>query len=399
MHGLPAPPFLSAARARIAANGIRGLSLRSVAQDAGVSLGSLNYHIGDKAALVARLIEQECAENRVVHDDWLARTAELDLAVPETLATVIIAYLDEASEVRREAALTGCELLIDAGLDPDGYAGIAGLLDGEENFWASVLDRDHGAGARAFGKAIAGYCRDELPFSIAVGRDSDYRLLRAATVGRLAEGLAGSGAGLSRSFETLVAACGDSQALGPLPVDLPAGSKKADLAGHIAALIAEQGVASITHRLVAARAGVPNSSVAHHFRTRDDLLDAGMGALILDMRRELQAGSEPDHSHRRGPALIRATHSIALAAARDPELIPFALDMRRRRAENVRALIGEAIAGPEGLDPAAVQTAVLVIIGSSFADRARGSNEAEAISPTQLAALRESFRADIAPGR
>lgn len=390
MHGPPARSFVSAARARIAAGGIRGLSLRAVAQDAGASLGALNYHIGDKAALVAALIAEERAENRAVHARWLDRAARLDLADAGTLAAIVIGYLDAAADTRRDAALAGCELLLEAGADPAGFAGIGALLDEEDAFWRAMLARDHGGNAPALGLAIAGYCRDEMPFSIAAGHHADYRLLRAATAGRLAEGLAGRGGGLSRHFEGLVAACGEAQAASPLPVDLPPGARKTELALHIADLIAEQGVASITHRLVAARAGVPNSSVAHHFRTRENLLDAGMGALILGMRRELSGEPAPDAGARRGTAVVRATHSIALAAARDPHLVPFALDMRRRRAENVWAAVGEAIAGPEGLDAAATQAAVMVMVGSTFAHRARGVREDDAAATARLAALRRS---------
>lgn len=386
-------PFLSVARARIAADGIRGLSLRSVASEAGASLGALNYHIGDKAALVARLIEEERADNGTAHAAWLARAGRLDLAAAGTLALVITAYIDDAADARREASLTGCELLLEAGVDPQGYAAIAGLLDDEDQFWAALLDRAHGTDAPLFGRVIAAYCRDELPFTIAAGRNPDYRLLRAATVGRLAERMTGTGGGISLHFEMLVAACGIDQAAVPLPVDLPVGSKKADLARHIAALIAEQGVGSITHRLVAARAGVSNSNVAHHFRTRGDLLDAGMGMLILDMRRDLRANARDDGARSRSPALIRATHAIALAAARDPGMVPFALDMRRRRAENVRDMIRERIVGKDALDGAAIQAAVMVMIGSYFASQARGNDEGYAIGPDQLAMLRRGAAA------
>ncbi|MES2056399.1 MAG: TetR family transcriptional regulator [Pseudomonadota bacterium] len=391
MRGRSTLPFLNAARSRIAASGIRGLSLRSVAQDAGTSLGALNYSIGDKAALIAQLIDEERAERRAMHGIWLERTEELDLAVPETLSAIVAAYLDEAATMRRDAALTGCELLLEAGLDPASYPGIADLLDEEEGFWSTCLARDHGVRAQAFGQAIACYCRDELPFSIAAPHDPNYRLLRAATIDRLAAGLAGSGTGLASHFETLVAACGSPQAMTPLTIDLPMGSKKAELARHIAGIITDRGVANVTHRLVAARAGVPNSSIAYHFRTRVDLLDAGMGALVLDMRQELSSGVDRDLSRRHGPAVIRATHSIALAAARDPALVPFALDMRRRRAENVRSLVGATIGGPAGLDDAATQAAILVMIGSSFAVQAHGGNDRNAFSLDRLAALRASF--------
>ncbi|MDE8652027.1 TetR family transcriptional regulator [Novosphingobium album (ex Liu et al. 2023)] len=391
MGDIDAATFIRAARSRIAASGIRGLSLRTVAQDAGSSVGSLSYRIGDKRALIAHLIDDERREfDRMAHA-WRKRAGQLDLAVPEVLAHFVTAWLDEAATVRREAALAGCELLLEATIDPAGYRGTGDLLDDEDRFWRGVLAPGYRAISDIFGSAIAAYCRDEMPFSIALGGNADYRLLRAATVQRLAEGLAGSATGLARSFEALVAACGDTSAAVALPVDLPAGSKKAELAAHIADLMAEQGVASVTHRLVAARAGVPNSSVAHHFRTGEDLLHAGLGAQILRMRQELQLGALPDAQANLGMMLMRSTHAVALAAARDPAFVPFALDMRRRRAENVHLAVGQAIGGVHGLDRAAAQAATMTYIGSGLAITAGGGADGSIlIGSAQLVRLRQS---------
>lgn len=386
--------YANAARARIAAHGLRGLSMRTVAQDAGSSLGSLNYHIGDKAALVAELIGQEQRDQAALHAVWLRRGGALDLAAPGALAAVVTGYLDEAATERRDRALTRCELLLEAEIDPDGHAGLGSMIDAEEGFWVALLARDHGPRAQHLGRAVCAYCHDELPFSLAVGNNSDYRLLRSATVARLSAGWAGDGsgdgAGLALRFDALVAACGESPAGTPLPVDLPEGSRRAALAGDIARLILERGIASVSHRSVAARAGVSNSSVAHHFRTRDDLLMAGFGAMIQGMRRAIGPGASWSDA---GMVLMRATHAIAIAAARDPALRPFALDMRRRRAENVRETIRQWLTGDaEGaIDGAAIQSASMVIIGSRLMALARGDREGKkALTVDQLAGLRRT---------
>ena len=388
---MDAVTFIRAARSRIAASGIGGLSLRLVAQDGGSSLGSLSYRIGDKRALIEQLIDDGRREFDRAADEWHKRAGEFELAAPDVLAHLVTAWLDDAATGRRETSLTACELLLEATIDPAGYRGICNLLDDEDRFWRTLLAPDYGTISDIFGSAIAAYCRDEMPFSIALGGNPDYRLLRAATAKRLAEGFASGATGLARSFEALVAACGDTSAATPLPLDLPEGSKKAELAGHIADLMAEQGVASITHRLVAARAGVSNSSIAHHFRTGDDLLHAGLGAQIQRMRRELQPGALPDAQADKGMTLMRSTHAVALAAARDPMFVPFALDMRRRRAENVHLAVGEAIGGTDGLDRAAVQAATMVFIGSGLAAMAREDAQGSTpVGPTELARLRQA---------
>lgn len=382
--------FTRAARSRIATEGIHGLSLRTVAQDAGSSVGSLSYRVGDKAALISRVIEEECRHRQQWHETWRVRIAPLDASEPDALADIITAYLDDAATAYRESTLTGCELLLEAAIDPAGHGGIGLLLDEEDRFWASMLNRSGLPEPASMAAAIAAYCRDEMPFAVALHGNVDYRLLRAATIDRLAEGFAGEVCGLARHFEALVAACGETSAATPLPVDLLHGSKKAELAGHIADIIAEQGLGAVSHRVVAARAGVPNSSVAHHFRMRDDLINGGIGALILRLRRELGANSEDKAQGHDGMTLIRATHAIALAATRDPTLAPFALDMRRRRAENVRQAMAKAI-GADDLDRAAVQAATMVLIGAGFAAMARGDvSGGPALSPVILAKIRTS---------
>lgn len=384
-----APPFVAVARSRIAEHGIRGLSMRAVAQEAGSSVGSLNHHIGDKPALIARLIEEEKRERRDLLDQWQRRTAQLDLAEPDVLANVITAYLEEVSTVRRDAALTACEFLVEAIVDPLGFPTLTGLLDDEDEFWASLLERDHRQGAGALGRAIAAYCRDELPFSIAAPWHTDYRLLRTATIQRLAEGMVGQASGLSRSFAALVAACGEGNAALQLPFDLPEGSKRAEVAGYAANVMMQMGAAGITHRQVASEGGIPHTSVAHYFPTRDDLMHAAIGSLILRARDEVRGTSLEDTDGSYGLTLIRATHSVALAATRDPALVIFALDMRRRRAENVHAVVSETIGGSEGLDRAAAQTATMILIGSGFAAMARGGAGGDkVIRPKDLMQLR-----------
>ena len=386
--------YASVARARIAAQGFSGLTMRSVAQEAGSSLGSLNHHVGDKAALIASIVHEERRERQSLHALWRRRVACLDLTDAAVLAAVMAAYLDEAALAHRAMALTGCELFVEAGMAPREFPGIDLLLADEDRFWSDLLAPGYGIDANLFARAISGYCHDERPFTIALAGHPDYRLLRGATIASVSAGLAGRGDGLGARFGDLVAACGSDPAVSPLPVDLPDGSKKAVLAQHIARVIAEQGVSAVTHRAVAARAGVSNSRIAHHFRTQADLLDAGFGALILAMRQEMQSPDLPEPERHRGTAMIRATHSIALAAARDAVLQPFALDMRRRRSENVRERLREILGGDRAADDATIQAASMITIGSGLAAMASGNSDGRGvITVEQLAGLRGSFMA------
>lgn len=384
--------FTQAARARIADHGLRGLSLRAVAQEAGGSVGLLSYRIGDKARLIAHLIDAERARRQALYADWRRRAGALDLSSPTVLASIVSGYLDHLAIAHRDTALAGCELLLEATIEPAGLPGLAGLLDEEDDFWCGLVAEGSFPVPRLLGLAIAGYCRDEMPFAIALRDNPDYRLLRAATLQRLAGGLAGPPTGLALSFGQLVDACGETSASLPLPVNLVEGSRRAEIAMHIADLMAEKGLAGVSHRAVAARAGTASSNVAHHFRSKDDLIHGGLCAQVLRARREM--GNRLNGEE--GLWLIRATHMVALAAARDPAMAPFALDMRRRRAENVMESMAATVGGPDGLDRAAVQAATMVVIGSGFAARARRSDDpALWVSADRLAGLRAESSARI----
>lgn len=364
-----APDIAAAARALVAAEGLRGLSLRKVAGRAGVSLGGVSYQIGDKADLVRLLVQDAGALRAQRHEAWLTRARRSDLADPAVLAALIGGYLDEQAQGDREHALTLNELVLEAGREPAPSAEIVALVRGETAFWRAALADSPGGAAH--GEAIADYCHDELPFTLAVGADPDYRLLRAGVSARLADRLRPAGGrGFAAGFEELVAAM-DARAVDiRRPPSVDADSPRARIAAAVASLIEAEGVAAVTHRAVAATAGAPNSTVAHHFRTRDDLLRAGIEALYRGSLGSTAA--EPDaQAQRGGRSLLRATRALVLAAARDASLRPFALDLRRRRGEHMGPLVAP-IAGGAPLDPAAAQAAAMTISGAGFARQTLG---------------------------
>lgn len=359
-----APDIAAAARALVAEEGLKGLTLRKVAGRAGLSLGGVSYQIGDKADLVRRLVDDAGALRRQRQEAWLGRARRADLADPAVLAAFVAGYLDEQAQPDREHALTLAELVLEAGREPAPPAEIAALVRSEIDFWRAALTDSPGGATH--GEAVAHYCQDELPFALALGGDPDYRLLRAAVSARLADRLRDTGGrGFAAGFDDLVAAM-DARAVDirrPSAVDPD--SPRARIAAAVASLIEAEGVAAVTHRAVAAMAATPNSTVAHHFRTRDDLLRAGVEALY---RGSLgSTATEPDErAQRGGRSLMRATRALVLAAARDESLRPFALDLRRRRGEHMGPLTAP-IGGDRPLDPAAAQAAAMTISGAGFA--------------------------------
>ena len=388
-RSVAASDIAAAARALVAEEGLKGLTLRKVAGRAGVSLGGVSYQIGDKAGLVRRLVDDAVALRRGRHEAWLGRARRADLADPAVLAAFVAGYLDEQAQPDRAHALTLAELVLEAGRDPVPAAGIAALVRGEADFWRAALADSPGGAAH--GEAVAHYCQDELPFTLALGADPDYRLLRAAVVARLADRLRDTGGrGFAAGFDDLVAAM-DARAVDirrPPAVD-PA-SPRARIAAAVASLIEAEGVAAVTHRAVAALAGAPNSTVAHHFRTRDDLLRAGVEALYRGSFGSME--SEPDErAQRGGRSLMRATRALVLAAARDESLRPFALDLRRRRGEHMEPMTAP-IGGERPLDPAAAQAAAMTLSGAGFARATLGETARAGDVAELLASLRGAPR-------
>ncbi|MGH1559788.1 TetR family transcriptional regulator [Caulobacter segnis] len=78
---------------------------------------------------------------------------------------------------------------------------------------------------------------------------------------------------------------------------------QAKAAPHISAVIIAEGADAVTHRAIAARAGVANSTLAYHFPRQEDLLRAGAVDMVARAR---QATAAP-------------ARGIRLPANRNPE--------------------------------------------------------------------------------
>lgn len=104
------------------------------------------------------------------------------------------------------------------------------------------------------------------------------------------------------------------------------------------AAIAELGVGQVTHRRIAARAGVPLGSTTYYFPTLDDLVATALREATEQARAQLESWAEELTVSRdlpgtlvelagrylddRGQALLE--YEVYLAAARAPELRPVA---------------------------------------------------------------------------
>jgi AcrR family transcriptional regulator len=374
--------ILDAARTVIAQRGLAGMSLRTVADQAGMSVGSISYRIGDRAALVRAIVDREIELLDEVGCGWRERLTGIDPVSADILPDLICEWLDLAE--RRTSAIVTCELALLASRDPQALPGVMALLDNGERLWRDLLGG--AADGQALARRVAHYCLDEQPFSLLLADNVDYRLLRHSTVrGLMREDSRAAGRNRDDWHMALVdrLAVPAAAALGKA-AELPEGTRAA-IAEHIADVIIAQGVGALSHRVVAQASAMAASSIAHHYPTQRDILFAGVEAIYRRMRADIRA------SNTTAPGrvdVIRLTHESALTALWNPDFLPFAIDMRRRRAENVHVQIAQWLGIPPDSDRARVQAIVMALIGHGLRMLAIG--EAPLSAPDAVALLRRN---------
>jgi DNA-binding transcriptional regulator YbjK len=361
-----------------AAGGLGAITFRGLARAADVTVGLLGHRFGSRDALIERLIEMEVVTCEQQQAPWRGRlTAAADEAV-SFLAVGVTEYLDDLLRNNRSSALFQTEVLIGA----TGSAAAERLAEVQQMFWQDLLAGQH-ADADLLAPMLAGFVADERAFSLALGDLPGYRLLRALGAENLLGGFRGDDPVM---LQTLLS---EMQALA-ITASPPstAADRAAGIAEATADLIEAGGAAAVSHRSVASAAGVPKSTVAHYFRTTEEIVEAGMGALYGRIRRPSEGDVVSTIFYRTG----RSTHGMALAAARDLRFRPYAIDMRWRRGENLRARLSRLTGEPEGdRDTLRAQVLSIAMIGRSLLVGKAGATDGE-IAEEGLKAIQQLRR-------
>ncbi|WP_176593447.1 TetR family transcriptional regulator [Sphingobium sp. EM0848] len=361
--------IVDAARSVIAERGLAGMSLRTVAEQAEMSVGSISYRIGDRAALITAVTAREIDLADALACDFLARLDGIEPVAAGLLPDLVGAWLDLMAGEQRISAIVTCELALLASRVPETVSDVPRLLDRSATMWRTMLQASPD-GAR-LADAISAYCLDERPFTIALSDIADYRLLRQSTIRALLRDPGEAPAPAASQWHMMLVdrlAVPSADALDAADI-VPQGAK-ATLADHIADLIVADGVGALSHRAVAQVSGMAASSVAHHFPTHRDIVFGGVEAIYRRMRADIWGsnGTAPGNG-----TIIQLTHDSALLANRNPAFLPFAIDMRRRRAENVHVQVAQWIGVPVDGDRARVQAIVVALIGHGLEILARGA--------------------------
>lgn len=364
--------LMQAARLIIAESGVRTFSLRALSARSGWTMGELNYRFGKKQAIITALMKFEANAHIAATQRFLEMASKFDGHDPATIATILCLHLDDLTLNHREAAISWVELLADFAIREETSPIIQSVYDAHYDLWRAFLERSNHARADILAILITEYIGEELPYSIAIGHAPNYRLLRAASARRLAEG---------------VVKGPQSQDMAPLIQQMYAGTatpapskngRAQSIAKAAAQLIPQAGVAAVTHRAVAAAAGVPVSTVAHHFQSGRELLQAALGELFESQWRDVnryvgtaRPMSVDDTSlwseelADRLRAYNHAARQITLVAIRNPDLRSVVSEIRGKRGQRTARLYARVI-DPEIWDQGAVHLLSMLIGGRIF---------------------------------
>lgn len=172
-------------------------------------------------------------------------------------------------------------------------------------------------------------------------------------------------------------------------------------------LFAEGGSRSITHRAVAARAGLPSATTTYYFETIDDLIHEALANHIDQWTKDLEALAMVDIDvavslddatgfisavfAARGPEMAALELSIFLAAARVPEL----RDDATRAIQAFETLITHVLARVGIDEPGNLAASIVAVIAGTALRRQSGAYSEQAEARLLTAAIRDLVAAHV----
>lgn len=366
--GIGVDAIVDAALDIIVGEGLSALTLRPLALKIGMSVSVISARMGSKERLIDRVIEEAAARDARFFAHWLERATAVPTGPRGRAMLTDLAFREWIGSGRSQALLL-IELVHDRALQPTASPLLDAWLERAGAFWSTLV-----FGSPTLADVALGYILDEAGFALGADTDASYTLLRLHCLHRFADGL------FPRAIDDDAASAIPRLIAALEPRDQPTTDlddpKRRHIADSAAQVIVSQGIDMVTHRSVAFAAGVPASTVVYHFGARGALVVAGLNAVIQrfhayrDRARAANVAPNDDSSAR---DLIKATSMIALASVREPSLVPHALDMRRRRGENIRAVDLEAmgLANPPGFDRATAQVISIALFGMQMVAMAR----------------------------
>ena len=350
--------------------GLGALTLRPLADATGISLSQLTSLVGRKSDLISGLISAARTRDKILRQKILNLNPDLNRASPDDIAELCDLTLDHWVQKDHAMAVFFCEILFASATDPALYAELAPWINDQLIFWKKLTENLNWRDADLSADILLAYSIDELVHSCAHHMSADYRRLRRLCLQRLcrkqvAEQIPPEPG--EHMFRFLFDALGDLD--DKIGIDKQIWVPKSDRARMIALtgarMIIERGTDAISHRAVAAEMGLPSSTLAYHFRTREDLVKGAIAGIISQLKQSLTQDQLPEGQMAimtAGYAIARSTYALALEAGRNPVFIASAADMRRKRGINLRVSFNR-MGAAQSLDGLGAQVISIATIG------------------------------------
>jgi AcrR family transcriptional regulator len=313
----------------------------------------------------------------------------------DSLAELADLQLETWAQTAPQAQVFWSELIQASAIQPAIALALAPWIAQQQAFWRHLAEATHcGDHAALIAQALFGFSIDERAHGTALQSIPAYRRLRRLCLVRLCHlDFAGRGRDDQRAiFGHLVARLGDFDDTIRIDRDdaAPAGIKDVGLAVVAARVLVCEGASELTHRAVAARANVPTSTLAYHFRTREDLLKGAMQAIILSLKNAMFVrDADPLFADGEAPGYLiaRSTFALALEASRTPHLVASAADMRRKRGVNLVHHLNAGLPRDRQVDALGAQVLSVAVTGQMMVDASRGIEVVAQVSNTLIERL------------
>jgi AcrR family transcriptional regulator len=353
------------------------VSVRAIAQAAGVPPSSLYHHFGE----IEHLYEAAQAAATAAAEQWCAAQVEalagIEHLAIEAMGPLLATLIDDWARDGRRLAFAWREYQLMAARDPRYAPACQDWRRMWHAFWQRLCSQ---VGQPAVWELIALFFDGESFLHLMRWRRAIDRPALEETCAAWTRWLRGEVV-----EEGPLRRLAREQALCAMPdtghVDGPA----AAIAGAAADILEKSGVAGLTHRAVAVQAGLTLGTVSHKFRTSADLVRAAYEACYARLTRSEDgaarfAGLEEDAALRLAAGMYYsrqlAIEELMLVSARDDTLRPFMPQLRYLRGRTARLLL-QVMVGParpiSALDSALFSTFSMgmmrACIGMEDADR------------------------------
>jgi AcrR family transcriptional regulator len=332
-------------------HGTAEISVRSIAQVTALPVSSIYHHFGSMEHLF--LTAQDSA--RAATEQWCAAHLDAipdasDLS-PDAFPALMAALIDDWSHAHRRLAFAWRECQLMASRDPRYFPALKPWQRLWSSFWQEVCTR---CGLSVFGGLTCHMFDGESLLHLSLWRRAVDRACLEETCQGWSAWLAGR-----LAPETPWRRFARTEARRSMPIVSISGGVAERIAAAAADTVAEQGVAGLTHRAVAARTDLSLGVVSYNFRTSADLLRAAFEMIYLRVLPFPQGERPLSPIEDRGPRLIdRLVHQpvpvanllaldeLLIAVARNPDLKQFSAQLRYLRGRTseglLRAMVGDA---------------------------------------------------------